>query len=230
MPKPAQLFLAIAISTLVHAGLFWGGLGWTEGSKPRPWPRRGSPPVTALELHWVDVEGGPRPPSNPPPLTALPPPKPIAKKPAPKATPLASPANASTPDMLLMDTLPPSAKGAPVGVADEVSLAATPPASSGGPPSSTPVEEDNALQQRLQTSAYGCYPARARRQRFEGTTHLAFCVDMQGLATQAHISKSSGYASLDEAALECVVKKAQPLPLSSRGRCFVAPIAFRAGI
>ncbi|MCL2179191.1 MAG: energy transducer TonB [Proteobacteria bacterium] len=61
-------------------------------------------------------------------------------------------------------------------------------------------------------------------------TRLAFCVDMQGRATQTRISQSSGHGSLDEAALECVLKKAQPLPLSSRGRCFVAPIAFGAGI
>jgi TonB family protein len=55
---------------------------------------------------------------------------------------------------------------------------------------------------------------------------LAFCVDAQGMAAQARLAQSSGHSSLDEAALECVVKKAQPLPESSRGGCFVAPILF----
>jgi protein TonB len=90
------------------------------------------------------------------------------------------------------------------------------------------VGEDSALQQRLQANAHGCYPLRARRFRFQGTARLAFCVDTQGMATQTRLSESSGHNSLDEAALDCVLKKAQPLPASSRGRCFVAPIAFVA--
>jgi len=82
------------------------------------------------------------------------------------------------------------------------------------------------LQRHLQAGAEGCYPVRARRFRFQGTARLAFCVDARGLALRARLAKSSGYESLDEAALECVLKRAQPLPPSSWGRCFEAPIRF----
>lgn len=85
---------------------------------------------------------------------------------------------------------------------------------------------DAALQQRLQAQARGCYPARLRRLRFGGTTQLAFCVDLQGMARQTRLVHSSGHGSLDEAAVECVLKKAQPLPPSSYGQCFLVPIAF----
>ena len=97
----------------------------------------------------------------------------------------------------------------------------------GGPVGDGKEREDyTALQQRLQAGAHSCYPLRARRHRFQGTVRLSFCVDTQGMATHTRLLQSSGYPSLDEAALDCVLTKALPLPPLSHGRCFVAPVSF----
>lgn len=55
------------------------------------------------------------------------------------------------------------------------------------------------------------YPASARRRGIEGDVELGFSLNREGYAKQASILIGSGYAMLDQAALE-TVKRAEPFP------------------
>jgi len=244
MHNLGPLLLAGVASALLHLGLV--GL-WERGPGPPPLflPLGKAPVASSPPLHWVEV-GGEMPPSSPP--SSLPPPPPPAQVEGSKAAPRPpakvsaapmSPAKASSPAKAALGQLHEGGGEAQGGAGfqgegEEVQgggeESAVPGVSALGasmPSGPAKAREDNtALQQRLQAQARGCYPARARRFRFQGTVQLAFCVDAQGMAVQARLVQSSGYESLDEAALECVLKKAQPLPVASWGLCFQVPIFF----
>jgi protein TonB len=58
---------------------------------------------------------------------------------------------------------------------------------------------------------YKRYPRVAEEQRQEGTAYLQFTMDRGGHVLAAHISRSSGFALLDEEVL-ALIQRAQPLP------------------
>ncbi|MDX8402806.1 MAG: energy transducer TonB [Mariprofundaceae bacterium] len=62
---------------------------------------------------------------------------------------------------------------------------------------------------RLEESKW--YPASARRRGIEGDVELGFALNRDGYARDAKILAGSGYAMLDQAALE-TVKRAEPFP------------------
>ena len=74
------------------------------------------------------------------------------------------------------------------------------------------------------------YPARARRLGQQGLVKVRAEIDDQGIVMVAQISVSSGFADLDNAALDAV-KNARFLPAKKNGRSvpsiFVKPIRFR---
>jgi periplasmic protein TonB len=49
-----------------------------------------------------------------------------------------------------------------------------------------------------------CYPSAALRARLEGSAHLRVLVGEDGRPQQVQVSRSSGHALLDEAAIQCV--------------------------
>lgn len=58
---------------------------------------------------------------------------------------------------------------------------------------------------------YRRYPARARAARQEGVVHVRFRMNRAGAVLSASVLRSSGFSSLDQAALD-TLKRAQPLP------------------
>jgi len=58
---------------------------------------------------------------------------------------------------------------------------------------------------------YRDYPAKARRQRLEGITHVRFSVDRQGRVSHPRIERPSGHRLLDEETL-ATVHRASPVP------------------
>ncbi|MGI9377318.1 MAG: TonB family protein [Tsuneonella suprasediminis] len=58
---------------------------------------------------------------------------------------------------------------------------------------------------------YRRYPARARAARQEGVVHVRFRMNRAGAVLSASILRSSGFSTLDRAALD-TLKRAQPLP------------------
>jgi protein TonB len=79
---------------------------------------------------------------------------------------------------------------------------------------------------RLAALAERCYPPVARRFRQQGVVELLFSVDGAGALTQQTVGRSSGVASLDRAAMECVVPQAAPFPAPTRGYRFRVPVRF----
>ena len=72
------------------------------------------------------------------------------------------------------------------------------------------------------------YPAGAKSQRQEGNVQVAFTIDAGGRVKSARISRSSGNAELDRAALD-MVRRSSPVPAPPEGettRSLVVPVAF----
>jgi protein TonB len=75
------------------------------------------------------------------------------------------------------------------------------------------------------------YPAEARQQEMQGVVRVRFVMDRSGQLTASEIAKTSGYAALDQEALE-LLKRASPLPrpppaIDGETIELVVPIQFR---
>lgn len=64
---------------------------------------------------------------------------------------------------------------------------------------------------------YRSFPARARAARQQGTVHVRFRMNRAGSVLAASVQRSSGFTTLDQAALD-TLKRAQPLPAIPDGR------------
>lgn len=76
------------------------------------------------------------------------------------------------------------------------------------------------------------YPPLARERGWEGTTEVVVTIDGAERSPRVHLSRSSGFALLDEQALE-MIDQAAPLvslPGSLRGRSLVIPIPVRFSV
>ncbi len=78
---------------------------------------------------------------------------------------------------------------------------------------------------RLSAAARDCYPPAAKRFRQVGRVPLRFCVDAR-LDAERVVVTPSGSSLLDEAAGDCVVRRAAPFPAEAMGRCFEVAVDF----
>jgi protein TonB len=93
------------------------------------------------------------------------------------------------------------------------------PARSTAVPASAPAQraaldqKSARFQRALQShiARFQRYPEAGRRERAQGTVQLLFSMQRDGKVTNVSVASSSGYTSLDVAAIE-TVRKAQPLP------------------
>ena len=83
------------------------------------------------------------------------------------------------------------------------------------------------ISRKLDAVAAGCYPRAATRLRVQGTVRVRFCIDAARKPTHINLVHSSGSLLLDDAAIDCVVPRAAPLPLTTD--CLTVPIRFRMG-
>lgn len=82
-----------------------------------------------------------------------------------------------------------------------------------------------AILARLRARTAGCYPRAAVRRSVEGVARVAFCVGDGGDPEGLRLVASSGSRLLDDAAIDCVVRGAIPLP--GAGACVRVPVDFR---
>jgi protein TonB len=79
------------------------------------------------------------------------------------------------------------------------------------------------------------YPPVSIARREQGSVEVAFTIDRRGRLISSRIARSSGFAALDNAALE-LVRQAQPLPLPPAGLSlpphvnFTLPVNYRFGL
>jgi outer membrane biosynthesis protein TonB len=102
------------------------------------------------------------------------------------------------------------------------------PGTAGSPGARTAVDLEavtRVVHARLAGAARDCYPPAARRFRQVGRVPLRFCVS-DALAAEQVVVTPSGAGLLDEAARECVVRRAAPFPAEAAARCFEVAVDF----
>jgi TonB family protein len=98
----------------------------------------------------------------------------------------------------------------------------------GGSPSAVGQAEGGpnlgAFVERLKRSARRCSPRRGAPASEASLARVRFCVNALGRPEAVTLLQSTGDARLDQAALECVIPGAAPLPATDR--CLVVPLRF----
>jgi periplasmic protein TonB len=192
--------------------------------------------VVQVELIQHEL-AGPSPassdaPASPARLAAVPSPR--DRKPARKSPSLTEPKNAETasPKPLVEEPQVPSTVAVqaapqlvePSILAKEVPLpsARTTSAHPSAPPPVEPMRWEK-IGQAVRRQVV--YPPLARRRGIQGRAMVRFTVDSSGAPSDVRIVESSGYAILDEAASDAVVRAA-PLPPVTPSTQVVVPIVF----
>ena len=70
------------------------------------------------------------------------------------------------------------------------------------------------------------YPSNARRMRHQGVVEVRFLLKTDGSIDELKVTKSSGFESLDNGALENVKKASSEFPKPKEARYLCVPIAF----
>ncbi|WP_157370670.1 energy transducer TonB [Vulgatibacter incomptus] len=103
--------------------------------------------------------------------------------------------------------------GGPAGSGHGASIGGGPGAgAAGGGRGAIGQMDYGALEAHLRSRAARCYPRAAERRSIEGVVSLAFCIDEAGGPAAIRLVRRSGSELLDQAAIECVLKGAAPLP------------------
>lgn len=152
----------------------------------------------------------PEPPREQPPA---PPPQPVPKKPPPPA-PVIAAAPSPEPAAFVVPEAPPEPAPAAAPEAPVVAAVAAPPAPPAPPP--PPKEIPPAAIQYLEPPSPS-YPRLSRRLNESGLVVVRVFVDVDGLPRTVQVAQSSGFARLDEAALEGV-RHARFRPYAENGR------------
>ena len=231
------LHYAVLASIVLHGMALFGV---SKRERPRELPMQ-LPPIIARLVEAPAPAA--RPPAAPPKVEALKPqsrprpaaPRPVAKPaPAPKPEPLAEPAVEEP----LVETAEPVAPAAPAPVAPPVIARVDPapqmeaPIAAVAPPAALPPAAAKVIdpgllgqyRQKLIDAAgkYKRYPRLAMENNWEGDVVVRMAFGGNGLLAGLSIQSSSGYAVLDQQALEMFRRAAKTVevPPALRGREF----------
>ena len=208
---PAGRGALVAGVVLVHGALAWG-LWQLDGV------REAVQQVLPLQVQWI---APPAPQPSPPP-----PPAPRQPQPAPRPVPVvtAAPTPAPAPQQAVTPA-PVAVSAEPAPIAPVSAPVAAPPAP---PPPAAPVQIPATALRYLVPPAQ-VYPLASRRLREQGTVVLRLVVDAQGLPQQVSVHRSSGFARLDEQALQAM-RAARFAPHTVNGAAVpwtaLAPLAY----
>ncbi|MBX3604491.1 MAG: energy transducer TonB [Piscinibacter sp.] len=201
---PAQKRAVVAAILVLHGAAAWGLL---QLSPVREALAEAAPMFVDL-LAPPAPEKPPEPPPPPPP-----PPRPIPKRPPPPAPVIAAPP-APAPAPFVVEPPPPEpAPPAPPEV-PVIVAAPAPPAPPAPPP--PPKEIPASAIQYLEPPA-PVYPRLSRRLNESGLVVVRVYVDTDGMPRTVQVLQSSGFARLDDAAVEGV-RRARFRPYTENGR------------
>lgn len=201
MTKLAKVAVPVAAALGLHGLLFL----WPVVSPPRF-----TPTTVAVSLVSRPPEPAASPAPVPPRAPALAPPAtPATSVPPPRPEPLPDPAPSSPADAPLLAlgdqgeplSPPPSRSDSPAPVAT-----VTP-----GDANAASLADAWSAAVRGRVDAKKAYPYAARAQGLQGRVTVAFVIGSGGRVSDARVTASSGYASLDRAAL-AAVEAASPFP------------------
>lgn len=199
---PAQKRAVVAAIVALHGVAIWGLLQIA--------PVRAA--LAEAAPMFVDLLAPPAP--EKPPESAPPPPTPVPKKPPPPLPVLAAaPSPVPAPFVVAPpppEPVPPAPPEVPVAVP---ALAPAPPAPPAPPP--PPKEIPAAAIQYLEPPS-PTYPRLSRRMNETGLVIVRVYVDTEGLPRTVQVLQSSGFARLDDAAVEGV-RRARFKPYAENG-------------
>ena len=90
--------------------------------------------------------------------------------------------------------------------------------------SSTTTDFSSVMIEKIQQHL--TYPLYLRARKVEGTVHLRISLSTQGQVTHSEVSESSGYATLDQLALDAILR-ASPYPKIEQALTLQLPIQFK---
>ena len=198
-------------------------------------PPKAAPTVVDLTLlPNVEIDRRPLPPASPaaepprnPGVAVLPGPPVLPASPPiadpPEATASTSPsdpaANWSVPAS--GSTEAPAAAAVPTGQGRVKTVAGSPPGTSGaGSPAGDFARVRDAIQRAID------YPAKARRNGWEGKVVVAFHLLSDGSVRDVRVVQGSGYTALDRGAIDAV-RSASPFPHSPVEAEVITPVVYR---
>ena len=239
MPRPhGMYFLASAVA---HAAVFSGLTGQTTSPPPAAEPLHVHlRALTAVSEPRPTVAELPRPSRSPQPAAPRPshkqaaPSLPSPPQPSPAAQPAVAPAPSSTPTSVSASAPTADAQSAPPPAPREQIALARPQVPVAVTETSQYPDPDLVASYARNLSAGVArlkrYPAIARMRGWQGTAVINVSIGPRGELLDARIARSSGFAVLDEQALE-MIREAQPLPpapASLRGLALVVqlPVSF----
>ncbi len=238
------LWICVGLSMLFHIAVLAGFSGRHEGK-----PAQTVVKVLTAKLAPASPAPAPvaaeavRPPEPPPPLQAKSqpqpvPPVPVQTRPAPAApradtAPVApsTPAAPTAPAAPSAPAPPQTAAAAPGASAPQAAAAPSVPSTAEqGPRQSDADEAGSRDQYRLAligaAKRYKRYPAQAMQNGWTGKAEIRLVIGSNGMIQSAAVKTSSGYALLDDTALD-MIKKAKPLtqiPPALRGKEFIVDV------
>lgn len=229
--------VAVAVSVVAH--LLVGGLLWAALPRAEPVPTTTTPPARPLEVLRVGSLM-PRRGAGLDVVPASPASAPVARA-AARVVPVVTSPEVAPSEPMVSDALPtapvegvgtsdgPGGDGPGDGVPDGgegrgAGVGAAGTEGEGG--ARVDLEALTRLvHARLSAAARDCYPPAAKRFRQVGRVPLRFCVDAR-LDAERVVVTPSGSSLLDEAAGDCVVRRAAPFPAEAMGRCFEVAVDF----
>ena len=185
-----------------------------EPPKPEPEPKVEPKPLLKPEPKKIE-----KPKPEPKKVEKKPLPKP-EPRPEPKVEPtpaITTPAPATTPAPVVNSNLPANNKSiasAPAQkVAQELNL-------------SNAQSDEDFSKVIAAVKKYKSYPNNARRMKHQGVVEVRFLLKTDGSIDELKVTKSSGFESLDNGALENVKKASSEFPKPKEARYLRFPIAF----
>ena len=193
-----------------------------------PVPQTSAPQISEQVMIPEPTPPAPPPPPEPPKPEPKPEPKKVEKKPLPKPEPrpepkvepkpaITAPAPTATPAPAVNSNLPANNKSiasAPAQkVAQELNL-------------SNAQSDEDFSKVIAAVKKYKSYPNNARRMKHQGVVEVRFLLKTDGSIDELKVTKSSGFESLDNGALENVKKASSEFPKPKEARYLRFPIAF----
>ena len=192
----------------------------------------------------------PAPPAPPPPEPVVTPPKPVeppkpiekpVEKPKPKPKPTPKPVKTPEPEpeQQVAQATPPAQPSPPTPTPPAAQPSAAPSSNvkSNLPPSGAETvgefnfatsagdERFSKIQKAIQK--HHKYPKRAQKMRHQGVVEVSFLYKKDGTVRDVKVIKSSGFETLDEAAVELINRAAPDFPTLDRDYVIKIPVSYK---
>lgn len=214
---------------------------------PAPTPPAPPPPAPPAPPPPEPVVTPPEPPKPVEPPKPIEKPKPVEKpkpiekpveKPKPKPKPTPKPVKTPEPEPQVAQVVPPAQPSPPTPTPPATQPSSTPSSNvkSNLPPSGAETvgefsfvtsagdERFSKIQKAIQK--HHKYPKRAQKMRHQGVVEVSFLYKKDGTVRDVKVIKSSGFETLDEAAVELINRAAPDFPTLDRDYVIKIPVKY----